>query len=355
MYTEKLYLDQLPPTLLDHYLAKGWYRMGQSMFTCRFLMFQGQLFPAVWVRLPLVQYTFNKRLRKIYTRNAGRFKVVTQPGKINMEKERLYQRYRNDFQGRLAPSLKVSLLDDGHANLFNTYETCIYDGNVLVGFSFFDLGKESLASIMGVYHPDYKKYSLGFFTMLLEISFAIENGFTHYYPGYIVPGYPKFDYKTRIGPVECFSEKTQQWIPMQAYPFHDLPTHRMEKRLLEVKEYLDQWGLSCQLVLYPPYEANLIGYWILDYLEYPILLECVQSETDSLRTVVIFDATRDIYRLYLCSVYDDLSDFFHANLPDIDTRIPLLLELLIKEELLSEADTGIEMAHTIARLLANTR
>lgn len=348
MFTEKLYLDHLPPALLDHYLAKGWYRMGQSMFTCRFLMFQGQLFPAVWVRLPLSAYEMTKHQRKLYQRNLSRFQVVTRPGKINMEKERLYQKYRKNFQGRLAPSLKVSLLDDGNFNLFNTYETCIYDGQELVGFSFFDLGKESIASILGVYHPDFKKYSLGFFTMLLEISFGLENGYTHYYPGYIVPGYPKFDYKTRIGAVECFEEKSQQWIPKTHYPFGDLPTQRMELRLREVKNYLDAWNLPNKLVLYPPYEANLIGYWILDYLEYPMLLECMDTMLEPTKTILAFDTIRDTYRLYLCSVYDDLSDFFHGSLLDAVTQIPLQLELLIKDGLLAESTSAEEMAGIIA-------
>jgi len=348
MFTEKLYLDHLPPALLDHYLGKGWYRMGQSMFTCRFLMFQGQLYPAVWTRLPMASFQMNKRQRKLYNRITGQFQVVTRPGKINMEKERLYQKYRRNFRGRLAPSLKVSLLDDGSFNLFNTYETCIYDGQELVGFSFFDLGKESIASIMGVYHPDYKKFSLGFFTMLAEITFGLENGYTHYYPGYIVPGYSKFDYKTRIGAVECFEERSQRWIPRQQYPFDELPTQRMEQRLKLVKAYLDHWNITNKLVLYPPYEANLIGYWILDYLEYPMYLECPGVSPDPTRTVLAYDTIRETYLLYLCSVYDDLSDFFHANLQEATSPIPLQLELLIKDSLLAESPSAVEIAGIIA-------
>ena len=40
-----------------------------------------------------------------------------------------------------------------------------------------------------------KKYSLGFYTMLLEIDFGIKSGAEYYYPGYVVPNYFKFDYK----------------------------------------------------------------------------------------------------------------------------------------------------------------
>lgn len=347
MFTEKLYLDHLPPAVLDHYLAKGWYRMGQSMFTCRFLMFRGSLYPSVWIRLPLEGYSFGKRLRKIYNRNISRFRVVTRPGKIDMEKERLYQRYRKSFQGRLAPSLKVSLLDEGNANLFNTYETCIYDGPELVGFSFFDLGKDSLASILGVYSPDYAKYSLGFFTMLLEISFGLENGFRFFYPGYVVPGYPKFDYKTRIGKVEFFDEQHNRWIPGDTYPFDDLPTVRMRKMLEEAAKLLLDQGANCRLVLYPPYEANLIGYWIMEYLEYPLILDCPISGSPS-RLILAFDTTKNLYRLFRCSVYDDLSDFFHGHILESQSDLPLQLELLIKEETLAESDSPREIARIIA-------
>lgn len=349
MFTEKLYLDQLPASVLDHYLAKGWYRMGQSMFTCRFLMFKGQLFPAVWVRLPLEQYEFNKRLRKLYNRNLSRFRVVTRPGKIDMEKERLYQRYKKHFQGRLAPSLKVSLLDEGNINLFNTYETCIYDGDELVGFSFFDLGKDSLASILGVYHPDYGKYSLGFFTMLLEITYGLEHGYAFFYPGYIVPGYAKFDYKTRIGEVEFFDERKNQWIPREEFSFDDLSTSRMERRLKEVKTLLENWHVSANLALYPPYEANLIGYWILDYLEYPMLLECpIPDDQRPGHLVLAYDTIRDTYKLYFCSVYDDLSDFFYGHMLDSQSHIPFLLDLLIKEDLIAESASAEEIAQIMA-------
>ncbi|MEM9992319.1 MAG: arginine-tRNA-protein transferase, partial [Bacteroidota bacterium] len=180
---------------LDHYLAKGWYRMGQGIFTCHFLCFGERIYSAIWLRLSLKDYTFRKSLRKVIKRNQ-QFKTLIRPAQIDKQKEILYQRYRwYSFKGNISTSLQESLQDGGHTNIYNTYESCVYDGDKLVAVSFFDLGDNSIASILGMYDPDYAGYSLGFYTMLVEIQYGQAQQFDYYYPGYIVPGYERFDYK----------------------------------------------------------------------------------------------------------------------------------------------------------------
>ena len=61
---------------------------------------------------------------------------------------------------------------------------------------------------MNFYHPDYKKYSLGKYLMLLKINHAKAMGKEWYYPGYIVPGNRRFDYKLFIG-----IEIAEIWVP----------------------------------------------------------------------------------------------------------------------------------------------
>ncbi|MFT4974201.1 MAG: hypothetical protein ACI8S6_000083, partial [Myxococcota bacterium] len=75
MYIEMVHPTSLSPEALDAYLERGWYRMGQSVFTCRFVTFNGTLFPTIWVRLPLQGYTFRKSLRRRMRRNSHRFTI----------------------------------------------------------------------------------------------------------------------------------------------------------------------------------------------------------------------------------------------------------------------------------------
>jgi arginyl-tRNA--protein-N-Asp/Glu arginylyltransferase len=351
MFTEKHYLDHLTLSQLDDYLRIGWYRMGQAMFTCRFLIFDYQLYSALWVRLPLLDYKYSKSSRKLLRRNSEQFRVITRPAVIDEEKEVLYQKYRLSFHGRIAPSLKISLLDDTDHTIFDTYETCIYDGDRLIAFSFFDLGNETLASITGIYDPDYKKSSLGFFTMLLEIEFGIQNNMIYYYPGYVVPGYDRFDYKLRIGEVECFHEKENEWVPYTEFPVSKLQSEILKDRLEAISLRLSVQRTSFQTKLYPPYEANLIGYWILDYLEYPYFIECKAPGIYPYRMILIFDHLKEVYRLVLCSVYDDLSDFFISGGSPPNSSKQLEFGLLIKEEILAESPSADVMAEIIANEL----
>ncbi|MCB9293514.1 MAG: GNAT family N-acetyltransferase [Lewinellaceae bacterium] len=91
------------------------------------------------------------------------------------------------------------VLSNGKGRLvLDTREVEIYDGANLAAFSFFDVGRQSMYSKQGIYDPAYQKYSLGFFTMLVEIGYALERGCEYYYPGYVVPGNQEFDYKHRV-------------------------------------------------------------------------------------------------------------------------------------------------------------
>ncbi|HFB99628.1 MAG TPA: hypothetical protein ENJ53_02375, partial [Phaeodactylibacter sp.] len=196
-----------PPSLhgevLDDYLFHGWFRSGQYIYTSKILNFEGLLYSPIRIRLPLRGYHFRKSLRKVWKKNQ-RFQTIYRKATITSEKEILYQKYKSRLDGYVSPSIKSSLLDNHETSIYDTQEVAIYDEGKLIGFSFFDLGKKSMASIMGIFDPKYSRYSLGFYTMLAEIEYGKKNGFHYYYPGYVIPYYPKFDYKLRIGEVEFY-------------------------------------------------------------------------------------------------------------------------------------------------------
>ena len=67
------------------------------------------------------------------------------------------------------------VLSNGRGQLaLDTREVKIYDGDKLAAFSFFDKGQRSMYSKQGIYDPAYHQFSLGFFTMLVEIQYALD-------------------------------------------------------------------------------------------------------------------------------------------------------------------------------------
>ncbi len=99
MFAIKHYPEQIKGKELDDYLANGWYRMGQTIFTTHFLCFGEAFYSAIWVRLDLEKHEFSKSLRKIIKRNNERFQFHFGKAVIDISRENLYQRYRVTFPG----------------------------------------------------------------------------------------------------------------------------------------------------------------------------------------------------------------------------------------------------------------
>lgn len=350
MFALKHYPEQMSGRELDIYLARGWYRMGQTIFTTHFLCFDKNFYSAIWIRQDLKDYKFRKSLRKIIRKNDRHFEVAFRPALINEERERLYQIYRQDFPGILAPNLLESLQDGGYTNIFKTYEVAIYEGEKLVGLSYFDLGEESAASIIGIYHPDYKKHSIGFYSMLKEIEFCQNQGLRYYYPGYVVPGYPRFDYKARIGDVDYYNLKRNDWLPYQSLPPQQIPIHQMELQLNELAKLLQVDGFATRIKYYPLFEANLFGYWQLPYFDYPILLLFRTNTMSKVYDVLVFDPRTQLFQLLRCNGIEDFQFYFNEQFLHSFRGPGFFMELINVEQVLLSARSAEVMSQSLKKL-----
>jgi len=305
------------------------------------------------VRLPLTDYRFRKSLRKIFNRNRRHFEVTTGAASINAEKERLYRRYKSSFSGVLAPTLRDALLDGEDFNIYQTQEVRVYDGDRLIALSYFDLGEHSSASITGIYDPDYDKYSLGFYTMLEEIRYSQEAGLLYYYPGYVVPGYPRFSYKLRIGEVEYYSLAHQAWRSYEELSSPQVPIQLMERKLGEMAQYLKHEGVAAELLYYPLFEANLFGFWHAPYFDYPMFLLCSQRKNKRKFLCVVYDPRSGQYELLVCALFDDLQLYFnHSYTASFDKRFNFV-ELLVVESSLRSSTEPQEIMELLKAGLGN--
>ncbi len=342
---------------MDAYLEKAWYRMGQAIFTCHFLFFEDNLYSPVWTRLPLRGYRFRKSLRRIMSKVYQDFRVVVRPGVVDEEKEALFQAYRNNFNGRLSPTLQASLMDNFNYNIYATYEVAVYDGQRLVAFSFFDLGKESLASIKGVFDPTYSSYSLGLFTMLQEIQFGLELGYQYFYPGYVVPGYGRFDYKLRIGrphEVQYFDLQTAAWQPYDQLDPEQTPVRLLTSHLTELGLELIQEDIGCQLLYYPAYEANIFGYTNERFLESPLFLNVFSNIFPRPRFIVYYDIWKSKYIFSHCMPLEDLGFYFEYSMQFDTMEARHFLDFILEKTIILETDNIaqiVSMALHISKLI----
>ncbi|MEM1215227.1 MAG: hypothetical protein AAGJ82_06060, partial [Bacteroidota bacterium] len=208
---------QCSPQDLDAYLAKGWRPLGQQIYVADFIQIEaGEIYSVIPTRLALTTHQWTKRQRKLLRRNQDRFTYHIRPAKLDPAKREVNRQYLAQHPDKSTPDLSIHLHYQGKVS-FNTYECAIFDGEELVAFSFFDLGAKSAYSKAGIYNPAYAKYSLGNYTMYLEMQWLQRAEFTWYYPGYVSPDIPLFDYKLQLGEMEFWSMQSKEWLPIRMF------------------------------------------------------------------------------------------------------------------------------------------
>ncbi len=301
-YSDKNTPFVLSPESLDWYLSKGWYRMGATIFTTHFLYFKDKPYSAIWIRIDLQDFTFSKSQRKLMRRNAALFNTTVEPRVIDKERDELYKIYAEDFDGRLSPTISDSLEDYNGDTVFTTYEVTVREkiSNRLVADSYFDLGDAAAASILGIYDPGLKSFSLGYYTMLLEMEYCLAKGIRYYYPGYVVPGYQRFDYKLRLGESHYFDVKTDKWLPYDQQEIEKSgPVESQLSFLSSLVESLVAKGANVALHTYPMFEAGFYDMWHEGYVPYPYIIPLGQ-DPDGHIIIVAFDPRDEEYRLLSC-------------------------------------------------------
>lgn len=205
--------DVLPPALLDVYLAAGWYRMQQRIFTTDLITKEEELIPVFWLRHVVKRYHPSRSHRKIRQRNAA-FTTEVLPLQLTDELEELYGRYRAAVDFEVAPMLQESLLGEASDSIYTS--TCIEvrEGDRLIAAGILDEGENSIAGILNFYDPAYAAYSPGKYLMLLKMEYAQRTGRQYYYTGYMSTVYDKFDYKLMLGAeaTEVYKREVNTWV-----------------------------------------------------------------------------------------------------------------------------------------------
>ncbi|MBS1747563.1 MAG: arginine-tRNA-protein transferase [Bacteroidetes bacterium] len=201
--------------MLDYLLAAGYYRMQHLMFTCTdtFISEDYKSIPVFWLRTLVNKYRISKSAKLILKKCSG-FTVNIEPAIVDAETEMLYALYKDHVTFTISPTCKDYLHHPYLTMPFDSMMIKVRDKNRLIAVGVVDKGKDAIAGIMNIYHPDYAIFSLGKFLMLQKLKYAQSQAMKFYYTGYISTKITKFDYKVfpDIDAVQVFLPIEQQWV-----------------------------------------------------------------------------------------------------------------------------------------------
>ena len=296
---DNIKLKNYAPKLMDELLGLGYFRSGKSMFHSPVTFIEGVANSTIRTRLQLDNHKLSKRTRKLLAKNNRIFTHEIVPLELTDEILELYKIYKKEcFKGSLNGELHEWLEGSFENEIFNTQMCKIYHEGELVAASFIDLGLVSMASIMGIYHPDYSSYSLGIYSMLVEVEYAKEFGLEFYYPGYILSASSRFEYKKKVGNLMYKSFDSLQWEELSKLNKENYFVEKTLSRLNEAKDSLADMDIESELYAYPlftwstyPMDASL--------LEQYFFLRVSVELFDTLNIIVVYDIKQDGYRIQL--------------------------------------------------------
>lgn len=297
------YLHTLLRKDLDEYLERGWFRMGQNIFTTNFLRFNDIMYSALWLKIDLNKYEPTATQQKLLKQNAH-FRSEIKPVDITPQHDALYEKYKTSISFNNSPTLYDKLFDESSLDIFDSLEINLYDHENLIATGYFDLGESSAEGIACYYDPDYKKNSLGKYLMLLKLLYCQEKGFRYFYPGYFAPGYAMFDYKLKLSKPEAMSFLNladNQWTPIAEFSTEHNHIEVMTRKLQELNIELSERNIVNNLLYYSYYDANLMrsmqGHTLFDY---PVFVYCYGVDARKEKVVAVYDVRKSEYQLLFC-------------------------------------------------------
>ncbi len=211
LINERFYCDFVPAEGMDALWSGGWRHFGSQFFRYNFGIYNEEIRRVLPLRIRLSEFTFSKAQRRILRKNED-LDVAIVPIAITDAAVELFHRHKRRFDHGVPDSIYDFLSPQPATRPCEAKEVRVTSGDRLLAVSYFDLGEKSTSGIYGIFDPEESKRSLGIFTMLKEIEFAIDSGMQFYYLGYAYEGESFYDYKKRFRGTECF-DWNGKWTP----------------------------------------------------------------------------------------------------------------------------------------------
>ncbi len=278
------------------------------------------MWSTIWSRVPLQSYTLSKSQRKLWRTASKRFRIEVGPYHRRDDQDIVYHRYQQAHPLDVGRSVDEVFGVHEPTHDFDTYTIGVYEQDRLVAFSAFDLGSRTLASLFGCYLPEYRKSSLGIFSMLAEMSFGRSLGLEHYHPGYCVPGLPAFAYKQRLPHLEGRTFLNSDWQPFGELLEQPLPHQIIEQRTQELQQALTRRGLKCTLLYMPLCEFVPIREGAYGAIPLPLAFE-LHVNFDIGECFVGYNPSDETFEIWFGSEVADLSN--ESDFDQLGSQVPL--------------------------------
>lgn len=203
-------LYAITPEQLDAINAAGFRFLGKKFFRYN----KAQLFfNSYALRIRLADFKFSKSQKKVLRKNE-RLDVRLGTYIPSAEKEALFNKHFDAFNEEEQADILTYVNEDAATVPTPSVERCIYIGDKLVAVSICHLGGRAYNATYCFYDPEYKHYSLGNYTLFLEIQAAMAAKMDYYYIGYACPALKNNLYKMNFNNLESLDWETMEWKPM---------------------------------------------------------------------------------------------------------------------------------------------
>jgi arginine-tRNA-protein transferase len=197
---------------MDQFWAAGWRHFGPFFFRRYFMEYDDRIMAVQPLRVALARFKPSKSQRRVRRRNAD-VDLQVAPTVLDGEVRAVFSAHLQRFTFNQPPSLESFLGDRPDTVPCQNVTLAVRLRGRLVAASFLDVGEAAVSSVYAIFDPVEARRSLGIFTMLKEMEFAMERGCEFYYPGYACHEHSAYDYKKQFAGLEWFDWEGA-WRPL---------------------------------------------------------------------------------------------------------------------------------------------
>lgn len=126
----------------------------------------------------------------------------------------LFERYINTLHsdGSMYPAKEEQFYDFIKTGISEQLFMEVWDSDKLVNVAVTDVLHDGLSAVYTFYDPDYRKSSMGMYSILQQINLCVSQGRPFLYLGYQIDDCQKMNYKTKFSPYQRFIENNWRTV-----------------------------------------------------------------------------------------------------------------------------------------------
>ncbi len=203
---------QVPPEEMDRLWSDGWRHFGPLFYRYAQAQHGGTLMDVRPLRIDLRTFRLSPSQRRVLTKNKD-LTVQVRPTRLDDTRRQLFNEHKQRFTENVPDSLEDFLGAEPTLGPCTNLEVSATLNGQLVAASYMDIGHKAVSSIYAFFDPGHRRRSLGLFTMLAEIEWALQRDCRYYYPGYAYVQPSHYDYKKQFHGMESYDWRKWEPIP----------------------------------------------------------------------------------------------------------------------------------------------